>query len=58
MSAQSPGMASIINRKYASLSDDQKKKLKDGPDLGDFISGDVLSSESYTGNLKSKAGER
>jgi len=33
-----------------------KKKLDEGPDFGDFVSGDVESTESYSGKLKLEKG--
>ena len=45
-------------RCYASLTKEQKEKLADGPDLGDFIIGEAKPGTEYTGNLKRKKGER
>ncbi|XP_064636827.1 lipoyl synthase, mitochondrial-like [Lineus longissimus] len=43
---------------YATLSKEKKDKIANGPDLGDFISGDASPSLSYSGNLIRKKGER
>ncbi|XP_056010546.1 lipoyl synthase, mitochondrial-like isoform X1 [Ostrea edulis] len=40
---------------YATLSEEQKKKIADGPDLGDFIHGDT---KPESGNIRRKKGER
>ncbi|XP_077984180.1 lipoyl synthase, mitochondrial-like [Glandiceps talaboti] len=47
------------HRLYSSLSKEQKSKLADGPDLADFISGNVEgSASSYSGKLKLEKGDK
>ncbi|KAK3100795.1 hypothetical protein FSP39_025423 [Pinctada imbricata] len=51
--------ANTNTRCYASLSDEQKDKIANGPDLGDFISGEVnLDDYHGTESIKRKKGER
>lgn len=50
-----------INRQASTVQKEKKKKIAEGPSLGDFISGEVTKSMSwsdYQGKLKREAGER
>ena len=49
----------VCVRLYSSkLSQEVKQQLADGPDLADFIRGDVEKYKSYSGDLKKKQGQR
>lgn len=47
--------SATVNKNYATLSDDQKKKIAHGPELGDFINGNPRDAAE---NIKRKKGER
>ncbi|XP_075400538.1 lipoyl synthase, mitochondrial isoform X2 [Tenrec ecaudatus] len=50
-----------IGRTVSSLPDEKKKFLQNGPDLEDFVSGDLADKstwDGYKGNLKRQKGER
>ena len=54
-----PVRASCAGRGYATLSDEQKDRLANGPDLGDFITGDVSDIQFHgADNIKRVKGER
>lgn len=44
-----------VNKFYATLSDDKKEKIANGPELGDFIHD---NRQVNTENIKRKKGER